>query len=303
MAARLRDVRRVRAERDAARLRLVALRGTVRAQRAAALQQSEQEILPFSLALDPVDAAGAAAVRPALRRTPGARRCPRSRAASLSARAAAGRPLADRLPVRRLSRSPGGLPDRGAVRIARPQPLRGVRLFLSAPTTAAPMRRAAEAGVRPLRRHLRRCLSRRRAPSASARRRRHPGRPEGLHLMRRAPRSSRCGRRRCRSTISAIPARWARPASTTSSPTASSRRRDMRRIYSEQLVYLPHCYQVERPPARRSPPTPDRAATAGCRSRASCSAASTTPTRSCRRCSRCGCGILAGACRAACCGC
>ena len=59
----------------------------------------------------------------------------------------------------------------------------------------------------------------------------------GPEFWRSAPRPSR-------SAISAIRARWGRTSSTTSSPTAIVLPFDQQRYYSERIVQLPDCYQV-----------------------------------------------------------
>ena len=102
------------------------------------------------------------------------------------------------------------------------------------------------------------------------------------------PRSSPTGRRRSRSTISAIPARWGRILSTTSSSTRLSCRSDQQSFYSEKLVHLADCYQCNDDKREIAEQTPSRP-NAACRSTALSSAASTTPTRSPRLSSISGC--------------
>ena len=77
---------------------------------------------------------------------------------------------------------------------------------------------------------------------------------------------------------------------------------EQRRFYAEKIVYLPDSYLPTGHVRAASPDCDRRAPRRDCRRRASCSPASTTPTRSTRSCSISGCGCCARS-REACCGC
>ena len=182
-----------------------------------------------------------------------------------------------RLPV-------GGLPPRHRVPVAElferhdRARLRGVGVSFG-PDDGSAMRARLIGGVR----HFIDVARQRRGDRAAAPRAgdRHRGRPEGLHRTTRGPASSRCARRRSRSSYLGYPGTMGAPfIDYIIADRDRHRRSSTQPFYTEKIVYLPDSYQVNDASARIAERTPTRAARPACRSAASCSAASTTATRS-----------------------
>ena len=142
---------------------------------------------------------------------------------------------------------------------------------------ATPLHARTAGRGRALDRHPR---ARRRRGRARDRRRRdrHPGGRQRPHPRRAHRASSRAGRRRCRSTGWVIPAPWARPTTTTSSPTSGSSRPAPSTITRRRSCACPATSRTTA--SARSPPAPDPRRGRACPTTPSSSAASTARRRS-----------------------
>ena len=221
------------------------------------------------------DLGAAARMREQLCAPPGAG----AAAAALERQGLSPRQAADRLPVGRLSPARHREPDRGAVRAPRPRALRVLGVSFG-PDDNSAMRARLVAAFDQFHDVTRGQRSRRRQAAARARGR-HRGRPEGLHAG-------------LRPGILALPA-GADPGQLSRLSGHDGRRlhrlrhrrrdraavRPAGRSAAEKIVHLPDCYQVndaQAPDRRARSPTRQESGPPG--RTASCSAASTTTTRS-----------------------